>query len=351
MDLTPTSRKKKMALRDLLFSLFVAVFLVAGGASFSYAGDLEVSGFADIITVLSDEVTDDLCSDADGKSANCVELKTGVTAEVDLEYSEGPVTFRLDLDIPSIGNEAAGVGPAAGDIGIEQAKFVWAIPGGDQFGLSLTGGAFNAPIGFEAQDAPDMLQTTNGQLFFLVPSNLAGFMVSGGTEPITVDLYFANEWRLNQAEENSLGALVTLTPIEMASLAVGYITSPEGAGDEDVIDVVATGTISPMDMVDLLLAGEFLTDENNTAFAVVANVTHNTPTYPHGLTVRFDSVDCDTASAYCGGEATPTTLTVAANVALADNLSTVLEWNTVDPDVSGVDEFDTILLEFVATFP
>jgi hypothetical protein len=365
-------RSKIMKKMNFVLSLFAAGVLVLFGTGQSLAGDLKVSGFADIILTLMDESSDDATVDSDGESANSTERKTGVSAEVDFEYTEGPVTFRLDLDIPSIGNEATGLTPV-GDIGVEQAKFVWAIPGGDPFGLSLTGGAFNAPIGFEAQDAPDLYQTSNGQLFALVPSNLAGFMATGGVDMVSLDVYFANDWRGTSSgtllgEENSIGGLLTVTPIEQASLAVGYITSPEvdpavGATDENVLDIVVSGTITPMEMVNLLLAGEFLTDENNTAFAVVANLTHNTPTYPHGLTVRFDSVDCDEGSFYCTtlgipdgdgdgltDEATPTSITVAAFVALADNLSALLEWKTFDPDASGLDETDMATLEFVATF-
>jgi len=318
---------------------------------------LKISGFADIIITLSDEASDDLGTDSDGKPANATERKTGVTGELDFEKQNGPVTFRLDLDVPSIGNEAAGMS-SLGDIGIEQAKFIWAIPGAEAGNLTLTGGVFNAPIGFESQDAPDMLQTTNGQLWALLPANLAGVMLSGGAGPVAVSVYAANEWRANNAEENSMGGLVTLTPIDLFSLNVGYLTSEDSAGavapakgDGNVLDAYANFNIPAGENLKGILVFEYLQDEHNSGMGVTANLTHKTA-HPYGLTVRYDSVDCEDESVYCGAgvEATPTTLTVAGNVAVAENLSTVLEWKKTDPDLSGVDATSAILLEFVATF-
>ena len=360
---------------SLVVSFLAATLMVLTGAQISLAGDLKVSGFADIVTTIIDEGSDDDEFDSDGNLANSAETKTDIAAEVDFEYTEGSVTARLDLDIPSIGNEAAGLSPV-GDIGIEQAKFVWMIPGADMVGLKLTGGAFNAPIGFEAQDAPDLYQTSNGQLFGLVPSNLAGFMVSGGMGPVALDIYFANEWRFNQAEENSVGGLLTITPIEMASLAVGYITSPDQvagvSADENVLDIVLTGELSGLSVtqnitdIKVLGALEYLMDENNSAFAVVLNVTHETA-HPHGLTLRYDSVDCDGSSGtnpgsfYCGVDGlelnpltdhTPTSLTVAIFAAISDNLSALVEYRMDDLDDSTLvdDSLNTATLEFVATF-
>ncbi|HEY5649494.1 MAG TPA: hypothetical protein VIU33_08345, partial [Nitrospiria bacterium] len=114
-----------------------------------------------------------------------------------------------------------------------------------------------------------------------------------------------------------------------------------------------------------LLALEYLTDENNDAYAVVLNVQHNTPSYPHGLTLRYDSVDCDMESVYCNfvlpaaaaltEDKTVSSITVAANVGLSENLSTLLEWRSWDTDdvvldSGGDDSFDFLTLEFVATF-
>jgi len=338
------------------FSLLAAVFMLVYGAGTSYAGELKVNGFADVIFTISDEASDLAGTDSEGKPANSTEKKLGTDGEIDFEYTEGPTTFRMDLDVNA--------DPATDSAQIEQANFAYMIPGADKVGLKLTGGIFNAPIGFELQDAPDMYQTSHGQLFDLVPSNLSGLMLSGGGGPVMLDVYFVNEWRADDAEENSVGALLTLSPIESASLAVGFLTSPDNAGvafpaegDGNVLDVVLSGTLTPMAKHELLLAGEYLKDENNSAFAIVVSLMHNTASFVHGLTVRYDSVDCDLVSAYepfgagtsCG-KATPTSLTVAANVALSENLFALLEWKSVDPDQPLVDSTNLTTLEFLATF-
>jgi len=342
-----------------IFGLLIAILLMAVGSGTVQAaeGDLKVSGFAAILFPVLDQWTDGLCTDHQGDGANCIERFTTGWAEVDFDYTQGPVKFRLDLDVPSLGNEATGFASSGGDVGIEQANFAWMIPGGEAFGLTLTGGAFNAPIGFEAQDDPDMYQITYGQLFLLVPSNLAGFMLSGGSGPVALDVYFANDFRGTTdgfgsllGEENSVGTRLTLTPIEPVSLVLAYITAPHG-GDDDIFDAVLTGSGELAPEVTGLLSGEFLMDKNNTAFAIVGNVLHHTASYPHGFTLRYDSVDCgDDGSSYCGPKQTVTTLTAAATVYLSESLSTVLEWNRTDPDISGVDPLHQLLLEFVATF-
>jgi hypothetical protein len=342
-----------------IFALGVAMLLIAGASGIARAadGELKVNGFAAILFPVLDQNTDGLCTDHKGDPANCLERFTTGWAEVDFDYTQGPVKFRLDLDVPSLGNEATGFASSGGDVGIEQARFDWMVPGGEAYNLTVTGGAFNAPIGFEAQDDPDMYQITYGQLFLLVPSNLAGFMVSGSQGPVSGGIFYGNDFRGTTdgfgsllGEENTVGVHVNVAPIEQASLDLTYLSAPYG-GDDDIFDAVLTGTGELAPMVTGLLSGEYLHDRNNDAFAIVANVMHNTETYPHGLTIRFDSVDCGKdGSSYCGPDQKPTSITLAGTVYLAESLSTVLEWNRFDPDVSGIDSFDQLLLEFVATF-
>lgn len=354
-----------MRFKFLFVTFLMATLITAGGFKFVQAsephgdkprgGNLKVNGYVDISLIIMEEEADDHCFDSSGDLANCEERKFRTEGEVDFESTHGPLTFRLDLDMPGAT--------------IEQAKFVWALPVAKEMGLSLTAGSFNAPIGFELQDHPDRLQVTTGQLFDLVPANLAGVMVSGGMDMVSLDLYFVNEWRgihvggESVGEENSFGALLTVIPIEDVSLAVGYITSPEvkpgavalgtsGTSDQDVLDVVLTGKMRAMPEIEVFGAVEFLTDENNTAYGLVVRAEHHSANYPHGLTVRYNSVDCDLGSSYgkCKGlKVTPTSLTVAAFVELAENLEALLEWRSDDPD-SAEDSTDLIELEFVVTF-
>jgi len=72
-------------------------------------------------------------------------------------------------------------------------------------GLTLTAGRFNAPIGFELLDSPDMYQVTHGLLFtYCTPSNLTGAMVALGLgHGFDVKAYAANDWELNSENNGS----------------------------------------------------------------------------------------------------------------------------------------------------
>lgn len=298
-------------IKGFLFG-FATLFLLAG--SNLYAEEAKVSGYADIWTNLSN-------SDATKV------LKTSANAEVDIEKKVGPVSVRVDVDLPAAA--------------IEQAKFVRAIGGN----ASFTGGIFNAPIGFESQDAPDKLQFSNGQLFDLVPSNLSGLMFSWWGGPASVDLYFAND-SVGQADaptgfDNSIGTQVKVKAGSVADVAVGYITTertptgPAPKGNGNALDLVVSTGIIP----NMLVALEVLQDENNDGLGLTARYTHD----KHGLTFRWDSVENTPAKT----EATSTTL--ALTCAMDEGLTTVLEWKSTDPGGTGK-KMDAITLEWVATF-
>lgn len=373
-----------MKMKYLVSSFLLAGSMILGGIGVAQAGDLKVSGFGDVLLTITDENADgDPSATPPGK--NTKESKFGADAEVDFEREQGSVVFRLDLDFPANANPPGG---AAALDEIEQLKFVWALPVGP--GLTLTGGVFNSPIGFEAQDAPDKLQTSNGQLFNLLPSNLVGIMVSGSAGPASVDLIFGNEWRNGTNEENTFGARVSAPLMgDMLGVAVGFLSSEDDniatADDEDLLDVVLSGMHTVAPDLDLTYALEFLTDDNNEAYAIVVSLRHNSPNIPHGVTVRWDTVDCDSPAltapvtsftGYCsnlgalqtanpgvgvaaGSSASPNTLTVAAFAELSENLTTRLEWTAKDSDLPDASfaplkgeasDADLVTLEFIATF-
>lgn len=71
--------------------------------------------------------------------------------------------------------------------------------------LTLTAGRFNAPIGFESLDQPDMFQVTHGLLFtYCTPSNLTGAMAGLGLgHGLDAKLYAVNDWELNSENNGS----------------------------------------------------------------------------------------------------------------------------------------------------
>ncbi len=348
---------------SFVLNMLLAALIVVGSAGLGRAGDLKVNAFVDVLYIAADDHPA-----LDGGAKNVVEGQFVAKGELDVEKETDGVTFRIDLDFPSseTGTATGGGGSLGSTLAstnmsvtglpggpntfaehIEQAKFVWAIPG-LPLDLNLTGGVFNSPIGYESQDAPDRSFVAYGQLFALVPSNLAGIELAGSMGALSGSVLFTDDWAgaaagpvgtlvLPASEENSFGLTLGYsdanTPIP--DLSVGYITT-SGPADA-TLDIIVSGAITPM----LSYAVEYLTDDVvDAAFAVTLGATHG----KHALGLRYDSVDT-------GGAATPTSLTVSAACDLAEVLTARLEYVTYDSDVSGAGstDADMILLQFVAT--
>ncbi len=361
-----------MKMKSLVFSLFIAGSMLFSGIGVAQADDLKVSGFGSVTLTLQDDANDPSiangtgCADLIGtlNATNCTELQTGLEAEVDFEKTTGGVTFRLDLDIHDDTDL----------VEIEQAKFSYGVFENAGLGLTFTGGRFNSPIGFEAQDAPDMLQTTNGQLFGLVPSNLTGFQLSGESGIASGSVIFANDWNNDPqggagsfAEENSIGFTLAVNPMPTANLSIGWLDSAATnaapgpstpAGNETLLDIVLSGTVAATPDIELLYALEIFSDDARDGMGLTLHATRG----HHSLTVRYDTVETQRAKAGVGtnevtggtaaGDPETTSLTIALLCEMREGIATVLEYRTNDNDftVTGRPDNDTLLLEFVATF-
>jgi len=305
--------------------------LVLLSSSHLYANEMEVSGHANIWTTLSN--SDDAAKEGESKTQ----------AEIDFKKTMGQTTLQLDIDFN--GNTGAvGTATPITPVTLEQAKFVR----GFSDNMLFTGGIFNTPIGFELQDAPDKIQFSLGQIAFLHPANVTGFMWSWWRGPATLDLYVANEWR-DQAlsptrYDNSFGGKLTFQLQDIAHIEVGYITStrmptsvlPNDQGD--VLDIV----ISTKKINHAWLAYEYAVDEYNNAWGITANLTHT----KHGVTLRYDSVKNDT------NNTNDTSLTVALTCAVMEHIGAVLEWRQDDDHGHGksMDKTDKVTLQWVAQF-
>ena len=69
-------------------------------------------------------------------------------------------------------------------------------------GTAVTFGKFNAPIGFELLDAPDMYQFSHALVFdHGLPTNLTGAMIARPLgDKADVAAYWVNGWDVNQAD-------------------------------------------------------------------------------------------------------------------------------------------------------
>ena len=351
-------------MKKKLLALAVAASVAPMGA---YAVDsATVSGFADIWYTVSDDELGGVCSEGE---AACAEGKFDVAGEIDFSLTKGAVTARLDID----------VNPGASESGtIEQAMFSWAAAEN----VTIIAGAFNNPIGWELEDAPDMYQFSHGQIWdildgqtALAGNNIAGIAAAVGFGMGSVTLGFLNDLQQTD-DENSIAAIINLTPMEGLDLELGYVTQ---SGQDDSANGGSYGKLhqvgSAEDVVDfnvtyktggITAAFEYLTADQiiDSAFALYGNYDFGNG---FGVTLRYDVVEYggDAFLAANEGDVAATTnldnaedtetLTLAVSYAISDNLGAVLEWRSQDDaneddGLAVIGDGDVVTLEFVAQF-
>jgi len=297
-----------------------------------FAGGATVSGFADI-TLTSDSDQRTFLANAEVDVSN--KLSEKVAVQVD---------FDLALGVTGAGatngsnSSAAGIssGPADSAV-LEQAFFSYsAMPN-----VTVLGGLFNNPIGWEAEDAPGLYQISHGQIWGILDgqtalygNNVAGVGLAGSVGPATITLAALNDIGLSDLEKNSFAAVANLSPTKGADVEIGYVTQPNGAGN--VWDVNAAYSIMGATVGVEVLGAENVVD---LAYAGTVNYMVNNL---FGATVRFDNVSYEAA-----GTKDSKTYALAGIVNAAKNLTVLLEFHRSD---DGTTEDDMIVAEFVAQF-
>jgi hypothetical protein len=166
-------------------------------------------------------------------------------------------------------------------------------------GLTCTAGRFNAPIGFESLDLPDMYQVTHGLLFtYCTPSNLTGamaaFVLGSGFD---VKAYAANDWDLNSENNGSptYGGRLGWTRAETFSGGLSLLSGmrdPAQSLRNTVLDLDLTYTPAEQ----LTLGGELngcqadVAGSDGSWFGVML-MAHWEPLQWCGLTGRYDWLD------------------------------------------------------------
>ncbi len=145
-------------------------FIIGGFVDASYGGNLDTK--------------------LDGFSLDQVEID--ITRHVNKH-----LVLRADLETTGID----GMG-GEGNVQAEQGYLAYNMPFAPRF--TLTFGKFNAPMGFEMLDAPDMYQFSHSYLFNLgLPTNLTGAMIGADIiEGLTGHLWVVNGWDLNADPDN-----------------------------------------------------------------------------------------------------------------------------------------------------
>jgi hypothetical protein len=246
--------------------------------------------------------------------------------ELDVEYHEGNVGLRFDLNAsPSAG------GNVTNDGLFEQGYITYTVPDIGEDGLTFTLGKFNAPIGWELLDAPDMYQFSHALVFsYGLPTNLTGAMVSASAGMVDASLYYTGGLDKNGATAGgakTFGGRLGITPIKGVNVGFSYIqdknTNGIGAAALKITDIDAT-----IELVENLLIGAEYNETKNMQGAGIRTqgfmvMGHYDFTEMFGATVRYDSFDFDRAVA---GKSTAYTGAVTA--ALGGGLGALLEVRT-----------------------
>ncbi len=276
------------------------------------AADVELSGFADIVYTLSDGINDTSTASDEGKF--------DVSAEVDLKTAiNDAMSVRIDVDLNTQ--------PGGDDSSrIEQAFFSWT----SLSNVSVKGGVYNNPLGWEAEDAPDLYQISHGQLYNiwddvtnLSGNNVAGVEVSAMIGSVQVAGAILNDLD-DVVEEQTLMGIVNYSPKREPRLAVeaGFVTQDRGL--KTIVDVNATFTM-PM-----LIAGvEILLPAEEIDFAVGATGSYSV-TDQLSVTARVDHVRYDLPGNPAIDNAI--SITLAASYVLDKNLVTNIEFRINDSD-------------------
>ncbi len=316
-----------------------------------------------------------------GISAAAEDTALKISGFIDASYSDASYvssTFALDqveIDLEKKLNDKLSlradieyVNGVSGtfDNMLEQGYVTYVI---DPEGVDITFGKFNAPIGFELLDAPDMYQFSHALVFtYGLPTNLTGIMGAYTfNDQVDLVLYVVNGWDNNTEDNDSktIGGRVGIAPMEGVSVGLSYITGSEVTNTADkrtVFDIDATVTMIDKLTIGVELnfgdednAGDGVTDSEWTAFLLMGHYDFD-DTY--GVTVRYDSFDDEGGARLNDGDGfkeKQTAIAVAGTMVLAENAGMIVEYQSIDSDQKvfrngAEDSTRTIALEFTYKF-
>jgi len=251
--------------------------------------------------------------------------------EVDLDWSTGPVSFDLDIDIFKNGTGTMN-GTDSNGTELEGAVLTYTV----NDNLSFSAGKMLSYLGFEAYDAPNLYQisTAYDQAKYgsMYDPYLDGVSVDYGT-----DMFSIGVWS-DLAEKASFEYAFAFTGVE--NLTAKYIYGDYGGSDESKQTLWVS-----YQMGKLLVAGEMAKHDNaaNVAaddedgFLLMGNYSI---TDPLSLTVRYSNVESKGSTV-----ADTKKFTVSPTYMLTDDLAFLAEYS----DISGTNA-DFIGFELIYTF-
>lgn len=263
-------------------------------------------------------------------------------AEVDVERTVGERgAVRADLEWVKDGDDWV--------LDVEQGYLDWVPPFAPR--LTCTFGKFNAPMGFELLDAPDMYQYSHALVFdYGLPTNLTGAMAAAAvTDQLDVRVFLVNGWDSNDLGgpgPKTVGGRAGFALGDRVSAGVSAITGSE-TDDSGPMPVDFTRTVFDADLTitprpDVVIGAELNlgsidigSDSSSwTGFLVMSHVDFNEWA---GLTGRFDWFDDQDDIIFGSGFAeTRMAFTVAPTFVLGDGMGALIE---VRIDTSSDDVF------------
>ena len=251
--------------------------------------------------------------------------------EVDLDWSTGPVSFSMDIDVYK-NNDGTVNGTDVNGTEIEEAVLTYSI----NDNLSVSAGKMLSYLGFEAYDAPNLYQisTAYDQASY-------GALYDGYADGVSIDyatdMFSVGVWT-DLAEKASFEYALAFTGVE--NLTAKYIYGDYGGSSESKQTLWASYQIGK-----LLVAGEIAKHDN--AGNVAANdedgwliMGNYSITDPLSLTLRYSNVESKGATV-----ADTNKFTVSPTYMITDDLAFLAEYS----DISGTDN-DFIGLELIYTF-
>jgi len=311
-----------MATVIIMMSSFGAIGQAKADSLKDKLDKIQISGFVDASTFTSNvnSKTTTGAADASGTGLDQVEL--------DVEYSDGNIGLRFDLQI-----SPSSTATVTNDSLIEQGYITYTLPDLLDDGLTFTYGKFNAPIGWELLDAPDMYQFSHANTFlYFIPTNLIGGMLSGSMGMLDAAVYYTNGADANGTNTSggmkTYGGRLGITPMEGANLGISYLYDKNSNGANSpastIIDIDATYT----GLEGLTLGGEY--NQGKGQQGVTAGVATKSKgwflvanyalTDMFGVTGRYESADFDTSVA-----GKTTAYTGALTASLGDGLGALFE--------------------------
>lgn len=263
------------------------------------------------------------------------------------------------------------------DAELEQGFITLALPA---VSTDLVFGKFNAPIGFESAETPEMYQFSHALVFdFGLPLFYTGLMANMKfTDVVDLALYAVNGWDVNSDnnKDKTFGTRIGITPVEGFNVGLSGVWGPES--DDNNADKRAVFDLDfTFDAIDNMVIGGELNHgkEENASLLTPAEdaewfgamlMVHYDFADWVGLTLRYDYFDDKEGSRLglvAGGDdagraAKRQAGTIAPTFTLAKGLSAILEYRYDYADVEYFayedgtykDEDHTVALELTYTF-